>query len=185
MAGKPSLSAKISRRHLSLLTVPSPSANPGTSLRPTRPEAALVAWPWQAQSAVINPAIRVSALRREGVLRGAIGLIIGTALYFWKPPLAYVAWSLSGVVLFAALVSPGGFYAAIGRGLARFGEWVGRFLAVVLLTPVFFLFFLPFGRLTRWGKRDKLERWFDRAAPSYWHRRNDPPRDRAFYEKAF
>lgn len=143
----------------------------------------MVAWPWKTASVPAGPS--AGTLRAEGVVRGAIGLIIGTALYFWKPPLAYVAWSLSGFVLLAALASPGGLYAAIGRGLARFGEWVGRFLAVVLLTPVFFLFFLPFGRLTRWGKRDKLERWFDREATSYWHRRNDPPRDRAFYEKAF
>ena len=169
---------------MSSATTPPSFNSSDVSLRPSRPEAATVAWPWKTEAARSN-APTAGALRREGVLRGLVGLAIGTALYFWKPPLAYVAWSLSGFVLLAALVSPGGLYAAIGRGLARFGEWVGRFLAVVLLTPVFFLFFLPFGRLTRWGRRDKLERWFDSATSTYWHARTDPPRDRAFYEKAF
>jgi hypothetical protein len=99
--------------------------------------------------------------------------------------LAYVAWGISALILLLALISPAGAYAALGRGLEAFGRLVGRVLAVVLLTPVFFLFFTLFGRLFRTGRRDRLERWFDAAAPSYWHRRDDPPRSAASYEKAF
>ena len=78
-----------------------------------------------------------------------------------------------------------GVYAAIGRGLALLGHGIGRLLAIVLLTPLFWLVFVPFGRLLRGGRRDKLERWFDVAAPSYWHRREGRPRTKRSYERAF
>ncbi len=153
--------------------------------RPGRPEAAAAIWRWregQGQATGTAPAV----LRREGALRALIGSLVGGALFvFGQASLAFVAWSVSALVLLAALASPAGAYAAIGRGLEAFGRLVGRLLAVLLLTPVFFLFFVPFGLLFRRGRRDRLERWFDRAAPSYWHCREAVPRTRESYEKAF
>jgi hypothetical protein len=125
-------------------------------------------------------------LRREGVLRALVGGAAGGIfLALGARSMAQIAWGVSGFVLLAALLSPTGIYAAIGRFLALFGRFVGKVLAVVFLTPAFFLIFLPFGWLLRRGRKDRLERWFDRAAPSYWHRREDAPRTRASYEKAF
>lgn len=131
-------------------------------------------------------AARRRQLRREGAIRALAGGAIGGALfYFGAPLLARVAWAGSALVLLAALVSPEGLYAAIGRGLARVGQGIGRLLAVLLLTPVYFLFFVPFGRLLRTGRRDRLERWFDPAAATYWRRRGDAPRTASSYERAF
>lgn len=157
------------------------------SFRRGTPHAAAVAWPWrEAVDASLQRAARRRTLRREGVIRALVGGAVGVALfYFGAPLLARVAWAVAAVVLLAALVSPDGLYAAIGRGLALLGHGVGRLLAILLLTPVFFLFFLPFGKLLRAGRRDRLERWFDPATPSYWHRRDDAPRTKASYEKAF
>jgi hypothetical protein len=133
-----------------------------------------------------SAAVEKRTLRREGTIRALVGAAVGGLLFgFVSPRLAAFAWGLSGVVLLAALVSPSGIYAAIGRTLALLGHGIGRALAILLLTPVFFVFFLPFGRLLRSGRRDRLERWRDRAAPSYWHRRDDPPRTKSSYEKAF
>lgn len=158
-------------------------------LRPGGSRAAEVAWRWRETSAAGGAAERAArrrSLRREGVLRAAIGAAVGGALYFFGAViLARVAWFASGLMLLAALASPAGLYAAIGRGLAQFGHLVGRLLAVVSLTPVYFLFFVPFGLLLRRGRRDRLERWFDPTTPSYWHRRDDAPRTKASYEKAF
>ena len=156
-------------------------------LRPGGPRAAAVSWRWrEAADAGALRAARQKALRREGVVRALVGGVVGGALlYFGAPILARVAWAGAGLVLVAALVSPDGLYAAIGRGLALLGHGIGRFLAIVLLTPVFFLFFLPFGRLLRAGRRDRLERWFDRSAPTYWHRRPAAPRTKSSYERAF
>lgn len=160
-----------------------------TPLRSGSPHAAAAIWRWRESAGAGAAALRAArrtSLRREGVIRALVGGAVGGALlYFGAPILARVAWAAAGVVLAVALVSPDGAYAAIGRALALFGHGIGRLLAVVLLTPVFWLFFVPFGRLLRAGRRDRLERWFDKAAPSYWHRRNDAPRTKSSYEKAF
>ena len=129
---------------------------------------------------------RRRALRREGVVRALVGAAVGGVLfYFGAPILARVAWVGAAFVLLAALASPDGLYAAIGRGLALLGHGIGRLLAIVLLTPLYWLFFVPFGRLLRAGRRDRLERWFDPAASTYWHRREDAPRTKRSYERAF
>lgn len=160
-----------------------------TPIHSGNPHAAAAIWRWRDSAGAGAAALRAArrnALRREGVLRALVGGAAGGALlYFGAPILARVAWGIAGLVLAAALASPDGAYAAIGRALALLGHGIGRLLAVLLLTPVFWLFFVPFGRLLRAGRRDRLERWFDSAAPSYWHRRNDAPRTKSYYEKAF
>lgn len=168
--------------------MPAPQSD-SVRLRPGSPRAAAVAWRWREADGAADAAdvaTRRRGLRREGALRAAIGAAVGGALYLVGAAiLARVAWAASGFVLLASLASPDGLYAAIGRALALFGHLVGRLLAVVFLTPVFLLFFVPFGLLLRRGRRDRLERWFDPAAATYWHRRGDAPRTKSSYEKAF
>jgi hypothetical protein len=48
---------------------------------------------------------------------------------------------------------------------------VGRLLTWVLLVPLFYAFFLPFGALLRRGRSDRLARRFDAGATSYWEPR--------------
>lgn len=157
-------------------------------LRSGNPAAAAAAWRWRdsAPAAAAARRERRRALRREGALRALAGAALGGVLIFLGAAiLARVAWVGAGVVLLAALASPDGLYSAIGRGLALLGHGIGRLLAIVLLTPVYWIFFVPFGRLLRAGRRDRLERWFDAAAPTYWHRRTDAARTKASYERAF
>jgi hypothetical protein len=168
--------------------MPEPPSD-ATRLRSGSPHAAAAVWRWReaaGEGAATLRAQRRSSLRREGVLRALVGGAVGGVLvYLGAVVLGRIAWCVAGVVLVAALASPDGVYAAIGRALALLGHGIGRLLAVLFLTPVFWLFFVPFGRLLRSGRRDRLERWFDRAAPSYWHRRDDRPRTKSSYEKAF
>lgn len=158
-------------------------------LRAGNPRAAAAVWRWRESSGAGLAALhqkRRGRLRREGVLRALIGGAVGGVLFYLGAILlARLAWAGAAAVLVAALASPDGAYAAIGRALALLGHGIGRGLAWILLTPVFWLFFVPFGRLWRAGRRDRLERWFDRAAPSYWHRRDDPKRTKSDFEKAF
>ncbi len=166
--------------------MPSPPFD-SDSRRRGSPRAAAAVWRWReaGDSSTLRVARR-GALRREGLIRAVVGVAAGGALYFFGAELlARVAWAGAAFVLVAALISPDGLYAAIGRGLALLGHGIGRLLAIVFLTPLFFLFFLPFGRLLRGGHRDRLERWFDRSAPTYWHRRPDAPRTKSSYERAF
>ncbi len=154
------------------------------SLLAGRPEAAAAIWRWREPAAAAGPS--AAALRREGLLRAVVGgLVAGGLSFFHHPRLALVAAVLSGLVALAALASPRGAYAALGKGLAAFGKLVGRFLAVLLLTPVFLLFFTLVGRIMRRGRRDKLERWFDDSTPSYWHQRPQVARTEAYYRHQF
>ena len=88
-------------------------------------------------------------------------------------------------MLLAALLSPDRLYLGIGRGLEILGRGIGRGLSILLLSPVFFLFVLPFGLLLRTGRRDRLERRLDRSASTYWHLRRDSVRGRAHFGRAF
>ena len=160
-----------------------------TRLRAGSPAAAAAAWTWRDASPALAADLRRQkrrALRREGLIRALVGSAAGAVLfYFGAGLLARVAWVVAAAVLLAALASPEGLYKAIGHALASLGHGIGRLLAILFLTPIFFLVFLPFGRLLRSGRRDKLERWFDQRAASYWHRRDDAARTKASYEKAY
>jgi hypothetical protein len=164
-------------------------SNPAPAVPPLRPgdaAGAASAWPWRAADPAREAAVRRRALRREGTTRAGVGLAVGGALFaFGARTLALLAWSLSGTILLAALASPAVVYAAIGRALERLGQLIGKLFAIVLLTPIFLLFFLPFGRLLRARRRDRLERWFDPQLATYWHRRREAARTTADYERAF
>jgi hypothetical protein len=132
-----------------------------------RPEASAAIWSWREREASL--AREAARARRSGLLRASVGVVIGGALFaFGAHHVAYVAASLSGLVALLALLSPLGLY----RKLDAFAQWsggiVGAILSWVLLTPVFVLFFVPFGLLFRRGARDRLERRIDRDLPSYW-----------------
>jgi hypothetical protein len=153
--------------------------------RPGRPEAAAAIWRWREVGGEGDRG-EAARQRRRGVIQALVGAVAGVAVFFfWRREAAFVVWAVSAVTLALALASPLGAYAALGRGLARFSHWVGRALAWVLFVPVFFLFFTLFGRLLRSGRRDRLERWFDRRAPSYWKQRPDGERTLADYRRQF
>lgn len=138
-----------------------------------RAEAAAAVWVWRPAPATaatgVNPASRQ---RRRGLLQALAAAVAGAGLLFFsfRGP-AFLAFGLAGVVGLSALVAPTSLYAAIERLFLALGRWTGGLLAWALLAPVFYLFFTPFGRLLRRGRRDRLQRFFDRAAPSYWEPR--------------
>ena len=39
--------------------------------------------------------------------------------------------------------------------------------------PLFYIFFLPFGKLLRRGRRDRMQRYSDEEAKSYWETPED------------
>jgi hypothetical protein len=124
-------------------------------------------------------------VRRRAAIQAAVGALAGGVLYaIGHHTLATVAWSIAGVVLLTALVSPHGLHARLNRAIEWVGSAIGKLLTWVLLVPFFFLFFTLFGRLMRGGRRDKLERWLDRSAATYWKKR-DTSAALADYERQF
>ncbi len=145
-------------------------------VREGRPEAAAVVWDWRGGRAEEVPEAESPARNRllgtfQGLGAGVLGLLIHR---FWSTTIATVVFCVAGVVLFSALVSPTGLYVGV-QGLFRtLGRWTGTALTWILLVPVFYLFFLPFGALLRRGRRDRLKRYYERDAESYWEPHEGP-----------
>ena len=135
-----------------------------------------------------SEAMQAAALRRSGSLRALVPLAAG-ALLFWlgRPIASSIAVGLGALTLVLALVSPTRGYLALSRAIARLGEGVGLVLSWVLLGPVFFLFFVPFGLLGRRGRGDRIGRTFDRTATTYWITRPErsPEAERAALERPY
>jgi len=88
-----------------------------------------------------------------------------------------LAWAVSAVVLGSALLSPAGAYAGIERAVDRVAGLVGRGVTPLVLAPIFFLVFVPFGRLFRRGRNDTMTRFYDSSVPTYWTARDAPAPD--------
>jgi hypothetical protein len=139
---------------------------------PGRPEASAAVWRWREAR---DEAGEVRRERLRARVGGLVGLVVSAfAFVTGHPTVALVAGSIGGAMLLASFVAPVSALASLRRLFERFGLVVGRLVAFLTLTPVFVLFFVPFGLLTRHGARDPLRRAFDRAAPSYWKKREGP-----------
>jgi hypothetical protein len=104
-----------------------------------------------------------------GSLQGLATAGVATALYlYWSQTVGTVVFCVAGTILFSALVSPTGLYRGVQALFTTLGNATGRALTWVMLVPLFYLFFLPFGLLLRRGRRDQLKRYFEADKPSYW-----------------
>lgn len=142
----------------------------------SRPEAERISWTWQGreQASRNAEAARSAALRKKGLLQGAIGLAIAGLLYgLGHPTLATVAGVLASLTALLAIVSPTGAFVRVESLLARFGGLVGVVVTWLVMMPIFVFFFVPFGLLFRRGTSDKMQRVLDPQAKSYWRRRDD------------
>jgi hypothetical protein len=151
--------------------VEAPSARPVT-LAPIagRAEAAAEIWDWRrAKDARRDEAAEARRSRLRGAVQALVAASAGAILLFFslRWP-AFLAFALAGVLGLSAIVASRSLHVAIERGLQALGRGTGTLLGWVLLVPVFYLFFAPFGRLLRRGRRDRLQRRFDPDAESYW-----------------
>lgn len=143
--------------------------------RPGRAEAALAIWNWRDPQPDGPPPPLASRERVRGSFQAAIVAAIGgLLLLLGLRTIALVMWGAAAIVLLAALASPRGLYAVLDRMARAIGKRVGRALTWLLLVPLFYFFFLPFGLLFRHGRRDRLKRYFDAEAPTYWETLEGP-----------
>ncbi len=131
--------------------------------------AAAVIWDWKREGST-DTAVHTSRLRTRGCLQGAVGLAIAGGIHaLGHPTLALIVAAIGSFTLLSALVSPGGIYASIERGLQVFARRVGQVVGWIVLLPIYFGFFLPFGLLFRRGARDPMRRRFEADVGSYWN----------------
>jgi hypothetical protein len=153
--------------------------------RSGKAEAALAIWNWRDPQAQGPPPAPAGKVRIRGSIQAAIVAAIGILLLLWLGlrTVGFVMLGAAAIVFLAALASPRGLYAVLD-GLARaIGRRIGRALTWLLLVPLFYLFFLPFGLLFRRGKRDRLKRYFDGEAATYWETLEGPTAASASHEK--
>jgi hypothetical protein len=137
--------------------------------RAANPEAAAAIWRWRDGEAKGDAAPSAASVRLRGSLQALAGYAIAAAIHlFWSKTVAAVALALTTVVLFCALVSPHGLYALVRRLFDATGRVVGHATTWAVMTPIFYLFFLPFGKLLRRGRRDRLRRYYESEAETYW-----------------
>jgi hypothetical protein len=139
--------------------------------------AAATIWDWRADEGARER--HAAKLRQRGLLQGAVGLSIAAALFFllhWVV-IPAIAAGIAVFTVVAALASPTGLYARVAGLLEAFGLMVGTAVTWLVLTPVFFLVFAPFGLLTRRGSNDPMKRGYDKSASTYWITR-EPDADR-------
>ena len=138
-------------------------------LREGNPKAAAAIWHWRAEEPVSEARPSAASVRLRGSLQALVGAAFGLASHlFWSKTVAIVAFTAAGLVLFCALASPHGLYALLRRLFEATGRVVGRAMTWIVMVPIFYLFFLPFGKLMRRGRRDRLHRYFDAEAETYW-----------------
>lgn len=133
------------------------------------PQASAAIWRWRASESPAETAAPVGRIRLRGSLQASAGGAFGLGLWLiGARSIATVAFALAATVLVSALASPTGLYAGLQRFFDASGRVIGRAMNWIVMAPIFYLFFVPFGKLLRRGRRDRLHRRFDAEAKTYW-----------------
>ncbi len=135
-----------------------------------------VAWPWRQRAAAEAPS--AAPIRTRATLQTVVAWAIAGVLYAFGHGLAAaLVGVISSLAWVVALISPQGAWAILGSAMAGLARAVASALGWLMLIPLFYLFFLPFGLLFRRGSKDPMRRNLDKGAASYWIERQ-PVSDR-------
>jgi len=139
-----------------------------SQLHQGRPEAAEVIWNWRGPQ-TNGARIPAGNPRLKGAIQGLVGMSVALAIHLYGArTIGTLVFCVSTIVLLSALLSPTGIYRAVEGLFTTLGNATGRALTWLMLVPLFYLFFLPFGFLLRRGRRDQLKRRFEPDQESYW-----------------
>jgi hypothetical protein len=125
-------------------------------------------WDWRA--AATGAAARAATRSRR--VKSLVGAGVGAVAAAWffargHHGLAVVPAVFALVGLFMGTVAPAALVARWHGGVDAFSAFTGRAFAWVVLTPVYLLFFWPFGLVRRLRGHDALQ-MRGPSRPSYW-----------------
>jgi len=127
-----------------------------------------VVWPWRERldpPPVLPPPSTVRPCLIQFMVLIIVGLIVRYGI--GHPRVAYLPFGMASLILVTGLFFPPAFRKIEGFGL-RLGQWVGIIMTWVLLTPFFYICFIPgriFGAVTG---RDPMTRGFPTDEKTYW-----------------
>ena len=110
------------------------------------------------------------------IVQTGVMVAIGAGFFLkWNHPhMAITIWSLAVLLLLSALFCPPA-HALIQRSGTLLRKWVGIFLTWGLLTPFFYLCFLPLHLVQVLRQQDPLSRRFPTTQSTYWLPRKPTP----------
>ncbi len=122
------------------------------------------AWRWKEEQQAARPADYRRAGMIQAAVIGGVAVILGL---LGRVLFAWIAGGIAAVLLVIVLVRPR-WYAPIRGFSARLGRWAAAGLTWGLLTPFFYLVFVPGRIVLALRGRDPLEREFPTDKPTYW-----------------
>jgi len=153
-----------------------------------RPEPSAAIWSWQGGETEAHRRARESAAaRKRGLLGGVIGLVVAAAFYLLlhRPKAAAGIAAIALLFTLLALLAPLGAYQSVSRVLERFAHAVATAVTWVLLTFLYYVFFLPLGWFLRARGKLAITRSFDPRLASYWISLEERTRAPESYERQF
>jgi len=153
-----------------------------------RPEPSATIWRWRGgETEAQKRAHEAAAARQRGLLGGVIGLAAAAAFYFLlhRPKTAAGIAAIALLFTLLALLAPLGAYQSVSRVLERFAHAVATAVTWVLLTFLYYVFFLPLGWFLRARGKLAITRSFDPRLASYWISLEERARAPESYERQF
>ncbi len=124
-------------------------------------------WPWAKP--VAPPVDDRPRLRRKALIQALVMAAVAALIFFWKGHrlLPAVLSGLAALNLLLGLAAPRAF-GAVDRALIAFGRSCGVAVTWLLLTPFYYLFFIPARLILLATRRDPLHRRCPDTPASYW-----------------
>lgn len=125
-------------------------------------------WHWRILGPPPEPKKPMS-IKLKATIQAPVMALVGYLIFRFFDHLTgpVIIWTLAGVVLAGGWFAPPLFH-----GLERFGLWLAKGVAIGLnwglLTPFFFLCFVPGRLILKLKGYDPMERKFPDDAPSFW-----------------
>src|SRR6476620_8514843 len=127
-----------------------------------------VIWSWRPQDDAGARAREAAAARKRGLLGFVIGLAAALVIHHFRPVAGFVVGGVAVLFLLLAMASPLTLYPKVMGLLDRFAHAVGMAVTWVLMTVLYYLFFLPAGLLLRAAGKLGITTRPERGLPSYW-----------------
>jgi len=148
-------------------------------------EPSAVIWDWRREADPGARAREAAQARRRGLLGGAIGLVAAAVVHHFRPTAGFVIGGIALLFLALALSSPLGLYPKVMRLFDLFAHAVGTAVTWVLMTVLYYLFFLPAGLVLKAAHKLAITTGFDRGRPTYWKAAAEHERTAEAYRKQF